>query len=117
MHDEIEILLEQFSERIGCFRGLLVDCKNSIVKTLDYFFFANTKKARRRTEQLLSLVENRPTKRIGITIDIIVGRTFQMVTIVQLQSLRSNSREFGGVSRGFYCPSRVTIRLLFVRIQ
>ena len=48
MHDEIEILLEQFSERIGCFRGLLVDCKNSIVKTLDYFFFANTKKSAKK---------------------------------------------------------------------
>ena len=48
------------------------------------FIFANTEKARKSTEQGFSLEGNRPTIRIGITIGIIVGRTFRTVTIVQL---------------------------------
>ena len=68
------------------------------------FIFANSEKVRKSTEQRFLLVENRPTVQNGFTIDILVGRTYRMVTIVQLQSLRSNSREFVGVSGGFYYP-------------
>ena len=57
------------------------------------------------------------TTRIRITIGNIVARTFQIVTIVQLKSLPSKSRESGGVSGGFYYPSRRTTRPLFVRIH
>ena len=73
------------------------------------FIFANTEKARKSIEQPFSLVENRHMIRIGITIDIIVGRTFLIVTISLPKSLRNNSREFRGVSGGFHYHSRVTL--------
>ena len=60
------------------------------------FIFASTEKVRKLSEQLFSLEENRPTTRIEITINIIVGRALRIVTGVPLQSLRSNYREFGG---------------------
>ena len=75
------------------------------------------KSAKTKKKQQFLLVENRPKTQIEITIDIFVGRTFRIVTIVQLQSLQSSSRIFGGVSGGFYYPCRVLIKLLFVRIQ
>ena len=61
------------------------------------FSFANTEKARKSTEQQFPLVENRRTTRIGVTTNVVVVRSFRIVKIEQLQSLRSNSREFGGV--------------------
>ena len=115
MHDEIEILLEQFSGRIGRLTVLFdklievgevgfnwyvkfhkFDCKDTWS-----VFFANTKTARKSTEQQFSLVENRPTIRIGITIDIIVRRTFRIVTIVPLQSFWSETEISEGYRENF----------------
>ena len=60
------------------------------------FIFANTEKAQKSSEQQFLLVENRPTTRIGITINNIFERTFRIVTIVPLYSLRSNSENLEG---------------------
>ena len=99
MHDEIEIFLEQFTGRIGCLRRLPVffdklielersvstdirNFKNSIVKTRDHFYFRENRKSAKIIRTLI-FAENIPTTRIEITINVLVGRAFRIVTIVR----------------------------------
>ena len=52
-----------------------------------------------------------------IKFDDISGRAFPIVTILQLQSLRSSSGEIGGVLGGLCYSKRTAKRPLFDRIQ
>ena len=62
-------------------------------------------------------LNDKPTIQIEIAIEINVGRRFRIVTIVQVQSLQSNSREPGSVLGWRDQRSGKKIRLFFVRFQ